>query len=65
MLFNNKQTWEDPAVDVKKLDINKDDHILAITSAGDNVLHYALTAKPARIHAVGQYHKILSNPSSH
>ncbi|WVQ79348.1 hypothetical protein IAT38_001445 [Cryptococcus sp. DSM 104549] len=45
-------TWEDPAVDVKKLGINKDDHILAITSAGDNVLHYALAAQPARIHAV-------------
>ncbi|OCF62173.1 betaine lipid synthase [Kwoniella mangroviensis CBS 10435] len=45
-------TWEDPAVDVKKLNITKDDHILAITSAGDNVLHYALAASPARIHAV-------------
>ncbi|OXG17402.1 betaine lipid synthase [Cryptococcus neoformans Tu401-1] len=45
-------TWEDPAIDVKKLNINKNDHILAITSAGDNVLHYALAAKPARIHAV-------------
>ncbi|WRT69634.1 uncharacterized protein IL334_006623 [Kwoniella shivajii] len=45
-------TWEDPAIDVKKLEINKDDHILAITSAGDNVLHYALAASPARIHAV-------------
>ncbi|WWD20259.1 hypothetical protein CI109_104735 [Kwoniella shandongensis] len=45
-------TWEDPAVDVKKLGINKDDHVLAITSAGDNVLHYALAAQPARIHAV-------------
>ncbi|WVQ75099.1 hypothetical protein IAR50_004708 [Cryptococcus sp. DSM 104548] len=44
--------WEDPAVDVKKLGINRDDHILAITSAGDNVLHYALAAQPARIHAV-------------
>lgn len=48
------QTWEDPDVDVRKLGINKDDHILAITSAGDNVLHYALAAQPARIHAVGQ-----------
>ncbi|KAK8849633.1 hypothetical protein IAR55_004968 [Kwoniella newhampshirensis] len=45
-------TWEDPAVDVKKLGINKEDHVLAITSAGDNVLHYALAAQPARIHAV-------------
>ncbi|EIW71585.1 hypothetical protein TREMEDRAFT_67852 [Tremella mesenterica DSM 1558] len=45
-------TWEDPDVDVRKLGINKDDHILAITSAGDNVLHYALSAQCARIHAV-------------
>lgn len=45
-------TWEDPAVDVAKLGINKDDHVLAITSAGDNVLHYALAAKCERIHAV-------------
>ncbi|WOO81404.1 uncharacterized protein LOC62_03G004932 [Vanrija pseudolonga] len=45
-------TWEDPDVDVKRLGINKDDHVLAITSAGDNVLHYALAAQCARIHAV-------------
>ena len=49
------QTWEDPDVDVKKLGINKDDHVLAITSAGDNVLHYALAASCARVHAVGEY----------
>ena len=49
----NKQTWEDPDVDVKKLGINKNDHVLAITSAGDNVLHYALAAQCERIHAVG------------
>ena len=48
------QTWEDPEVDVRKLGINKDDHVLAITSAGDNVLHYALAAQCARIHAVGE-----------
>lgn len=48
------QTWEDPDVDVKKLGINKDDHILAITSAGDNVLHYAVAAQCERIHAVGK-----------
>lgn len=45
-------TWEDPDVDVRKLGINKDDHVLAITSAGDNVLHYALAAQCERIHAV-------------
>lgn len=48
------QTWEDPDVDVKKLGINKNDHVLAITSAGDNVLHYALAAHCERIHAVGK-----------
>ena len=47
------KTWEDPDVDVKKLGINKSDHVLAITSAGDNVLHYALAAQCERIHAVG------------
>ena len=39
---------------MKKLGVNKDDHILAITSAGDNVLHYALAAQCQRIHAVGE-----------
>jgi betaine lipid synthase len=48
-------TWEDPDVDVKKLGINRNDHVLAITSAGDNVLHYALAAQPERIHAVGEW----------
>lgn len=38
---------------MRKLGINKDDHVLAITSAGDNVLHYALAAQCERIHAVG------------
>jgi betaine lipid synthase len=45
-------TWEDPDVDVKKLNINASDRVLAITSAGDNVLHYALAAGCERIHAV-------------
>ncbi|CAK9784087.1 hypothetical protein CC85DRAFT_58115 [Cutaneotrichosporon oleaginosum] len=45
-------TWEDPDIDVKRLGLNKDDHVLAITSAGDNVLHYALAAQCARVHAV-------------
>lgn len=48
-----RQTLEDPEVDVRKLGLNKDDHVLAITSAGDNVLHYALAAQCERIHAVG------------
>jgi S-adenosylmethionine:diacylglycerol 3-amino-3-carboxypropyl transferase len=53
-LADHAKTWEDPDVDVKKLGINKNDHVLAITSAGDNVLHYALAAQCERIHAVGE-----------
>lgn len=44
-------TWEDPDCDVKKLDIKDGDSILAITSAGDNVLHYAAKAD-VRVHSV-------------
>ncbi|KAF7504315.1 hypothetical protein GJ744_002504 [Endocarpon pusillum] len=44
-------TWEDATVDKKLLKITSDDTILAITSAGDNILSYAL-CKPRRIHAV-------------
>ncbi len=43
--------WEDPAVDRLALDLRHDDTLLVITSAGCNVLDYALTA-PRRIHAV-------------
>jgi S-adenosylmethionine-diacylglycerol 3-amino-3-carboxypropyl transferase len=43
--------WEDPAVDRKALDLRPDDTMLVITSAGCNVLDYALTG-PARIHSV-------------
>ncbi len=43
--------WEDPAVDRKALNIGPEDRLLVITSAGCNVLDYALTG-PARIHAV-------------
>src|SRR6202007_2116423 len=43
--------WEDPRVDHQLLDISKDDVILAITSAGDNILDY-LQKSPRRIHAV-------------
>lgn len=45
-------TWEDPAVDLKYLDITPDDSMLVITSAGDNALDYAINAKPKRIHCV-------------
>lgn len=45
-------TWEDPYVDMEHLELGPDDAILCITSAGDNALHYAATARPRRIHAV-------------
>jgi betaine lipid synthase len=44
-------TWEDARVDSRLLKITGDDVILAITSAGDNILSYALE-RPKRIHAV-------------
>jgi S-adenosylmethionine-diacylglycerol 3-amino-3-carboxypropyl transferase len=43
--------WEDPAVDRQALALKPDDTLLVITSAGCNVLDYAI-AGPARIHAV-------------
>ncbi|KAI3334025.1 hypothetical protein F4824DRAFT_222373 [Ustulina deusta] len=44
-------TWEDTLVDERILRLKPDDVVLAITSAGDNILSYALQG-PARIHAV-------------
>src|SRR5262245_38770309 len=43
--------WEDPAVDHRALRLTSADRMLVITSAGCNVLDYAL-AGPAAIHAV-------------
>jgi betaine lipid synthase len=55
MHFNSKYiyafTWEDSRVDARLLRVQPDDVILAITSAGDNILSFALE-KPRRIHAV-------------
>ncbi|CAN3370916.1 hypothetical protein DICA4_F33122 [Diutina catenulata] len=46
-------TWEDPREDDNILHFSSDDTVLAITSAGDNILHYAsLPNPPKRIHAV-------------
>ena len=45
-------TWEDPRVDQRLLRINDNDTILCLTSAGDNLLEYLVTASPRRIHAV-------------
>ena len=44
-------TWEDTRVDERILELTSDDVVLAITSAGDNILSYALRC-PAHIHAV-------------
>jgi betaine lipid synthase len=44
-------TWEDARVDSRLLKITSDDVILAITSAGDNILSYCLE-RPKKIHAV-------------
>ena len=43
--------WEDPAVDRRALQLGADDTLLVITSAGCNVLDYALTG-PSHIYAV-------------
>ena len=45
-------TWEDPHKDLEYIDMGPKDTVFAITSAGDNILHYAINAKPAKIHAV-------------
>lgn len=44
-------TWEDQAIDRQLLRITPTDSILALTSAGDGILHYLLD-RPAQIHAV-------------
>jgi len=46
-------TWEDPREDIKILNLKPSDVVLAITSAGDNLLSYASIEKPPRrIHGV-------------
>lgn len=44
-------TWEDSRVDSLLLGLGPDDVVLAITSAGDNILSY-LIQSPARVHAI-------------
>jgi betaine lipid synthase len=44
-------TWEDARVDSRLLKIGSEDVILAITSAGDNILSYCLE-RPKKVHAV-------------
>ncbi|KAJ7147757.1 S-adenosyl-L-methionine-dependent methyltransferase [Mycena filopes] len=45
-------TWEDPEEDMRHLQLTSADSVLAITSGGDSVLHYAISAGPKRIHCV-------------
>ncbi|KAI7816283.1 hypothetical protein BC939DRAFT_469608 [Gamsiella multidivaricata] len=45
-------TWEDPRIDLEVLNLQKDDVMFVITSAGDNALEYALHGQPSRIHCV-------------
>ena len=45
-------TWEDSRIDQRLLKINSNDVILALTSAGDNLLDYLYSCNPRRIHAV-------------
>ncbi|AET41506.1 class I SAM-dependent methyltransferase Ecym_8221 [Eremothecium cymbalariae DBVPG len=46
-------TWEDPREDAKLLNFTSDDTVLAISSAGDNLLAYAcLPNAPVKIHGV-------------
>lgn len=44
-------TWEDSRVDERILKLGPDDKVMAISSAGDNIMAY-LTQSPARVHAV-------------
>jgi betaine lipid synthase len=37
---------------MQHLNVNENDSILCITSAGDNALHYAIDGNPRRIHTV-------------
>ncbi|KAF9437924.1 hypothetical protein BGZ76_010555 [Entomortierella beljakovae] len=45
-------TWEDPRIDLEVLNLQKDDVMFVITSAGDNALEYALKGQPSRIHCI-------------
>lgn len=45
------QIWEDPVIDLEALELQPDDHLIAIASGGCNVMSY-LTAAPVKITAV-------------
>lgn len=44
--------WEDPAVDLSLLELRKDDVLVTITSAGDNILDYLSQSPLRRVHAI-------------
>jgi len=54
-LYTNKIVfncaWEDPALDLEALQLSSDDNIVVITSAGCNVLTYAISA-PNHIYSI-------------
>ncbi|MDP3697021.1 MAG: BtaA family protein [Candidatus Taylorbacteria bacterium] len=50
-LINYSQCWEDPQILLGALSINKDDHVLSITSGGDNTLTLLL-AGPEKVFSV-------------
>ena len=47
--LNDSVTQEDPFEDIKALELTSEDSMLVITSAGDNALHYAISAQPKRV----------------
>lgn len=44
--------WEDPDEDIRRMNIDNNDDMLIITSAGDNALDYLVNAGPKSIHCV-------------
>lgn len=48
--------WEDPRIDRKALELTPQDSVMVITSAGCNVLDYALES-PKEVHAVDMNHR--------
>lgn len=47
--LNDSVMQEDPFEDMKVLQLTSEDSMLVITSAGDNALHYAISAQPKRV----------------
>ncbi|KAK7035926.1 hypothetical protein R3P38DRAFT_2909750 [Favolaschia claudopus] len=45
-------SWGDPEEDMRHLELTSEDSLLAISSAGDNALHYAISANPKQIRCV-------------